>query len=561
MKKLVVNVLVAVSAFCLAFVVWGMSTVDSIDADEDAEAESLKPVVPPKPRDIIIISVDTLRADRLGPYGYETAETPVLDDLARSGMVFEHATVPLPRTTPALASMLTGLSPQNHGSREVGEEMTIAEEQKTLAEVMVEQGFQTIGVSSNGAASEKQHFGRGFQHFLDRYGSRNAKRGQNRANKPDVQKTGSDVSAKAIALLEKMAPDKPVFMWVHYVDPHWTYGPPSRFNPPEGPKCKELQKQLKTTDLTFGSVNVNHRGLAEKALQDCSALYDSEVSYSDLQVGKIIDALKKTGRYQHALIVFTSDHGENLGEDGYYYDHGPSLNDASLRVPLILAGPGIPKGKRDHSVTRIEDLMPTLLTVFEIDQEVWPQMDGRDFSWRWRDDAELPPNPVKYAVSESGSALRVTANEFLVSGRNGSQFCVNAVRYSACKEPGKLEPIYFDRAEDPFFESPLKTPPQNHEQLLAGLDYWKPETARSRAVRTPQFKLVEYPQLDGSYRRALYDLENDPHETVDVQEDHPKVVADLQQVLDRWTQGLPLYQARERAPDEIENLRALGYIQ
>jgi len=504
------------------------------------------PVTPalPKPRNLILITIDTLRADRLGTYGYAPAKSPTIDRLAATGVRFDQATVPFPRTTPAMASLFTGLWPHHHGSREVWEPM---KQGVVLTEVLSAAGFETFGVVSNPACSHRQHFDRGFRELTlvtRKFGTED----------------GNVVTDEALRMVAMADPIKPLFLWVHYIDPHWSYNPPATFlDQPPAPKCREVMRRLAGPDLSTGEFLSNHFNVAKDAFDDCSALYDAEIAYVDGQLRRLIDGLMFHDRWDDSLVVFTSDHGENMGEDDYWFGHGPSVHDAALRVPLIVAGPTIPAGKVDDSVTRGEDVMPTVLGLLEIPEILHPAMDGRRFDWRWNPRIPLPDRNVDIAFAESGTPLRAIASTFLVTG-NRAHYCINDERYSVCVHRRK-PPKFFDRIADPRLETELTEIPEDAEQRLrVALQRWKPETARQRTARTTSFKLVEVPKIEGGYRRALYDLRTDPGETKDVSEEFPKELRRLTQLLARWIDDVPIYQARERSNEELEELRALGYI-
>lgn len=504
--------------------------------------------------DIIVITVDTLRADRLGSYGYADAKTPTLDRFAEEGLLFVHATVPIPRTTPALASMLTGLTPQHHGSREVWQRV---HDVARLSELLRVQGYRTIGVSANPAAGPRQGLDHGFDTFISSHDLRERfERGH-----ADI------VTNAALEAVDTTDPHVPVFLWVHYLDPHWTYDPPPvNFwgTRPAAPACREVLRLLHEGTIGMGQLSVDADGYATRSLADCSALYDSEVTFTDGQIGRLIEGLRAKQRWDRAIRVFSADHGENLGEDGYFYNHGPSLADASLRIPLIIAGPGVPAGKRDQGIVRIEDIMPTILQMSGTPRSQWPSpLDGIDLSWRWDSSAQMPSQPVLYAVAEGGGALHLGSHTFLVSGRQGKRYCLNEERYSLCFDPreGETRAFFFDRETDPQLRTPLPTiPPDARTRLIEGSKHWKPETARHVAVRTREYKLVGRPEFDGSYRFALYDLAHDPDERTDVIAEHPKEAAALRTVLERWRQDLPLFEVPERSDEDVNELRALGYI-
>lgn len=548
----------------------------------------------PELPDIILITVDTLRADRLGIYGHLAADTPNIDAMGRSGVVFANTTVPLPRTTPGLASLLTGLDTDGHKSREVWAPVRVSKGQR-LAEAFGNAGYVTLGLSANSAAGTKQGLAVGFDKFLD-HGKIKRKH----------KRTDADIiTSQALELVDGADPESPVFLWVHYVDPHWPYKPPKKWkNSPKAPKCRELQKKIKSHKLSLGNMFSNADGLATEVFDECVALYDAEVAFTDHEVGRLIEGLRERGRWDESVRVFSADHGENMGEDGLYFAHGPSLADAALRVPLIIAGPTIPAGRYDGGISRIEDVAPTLLELAQIDRKLWPKVfDGNSLQWRWSDEGEYPSEVPAYAAAESGGALHPDTTAYVVSGRKRQKYCYNGPRYSMCfTAKGKSKPKvvikpsgaedddegegeddhghdappevadgapaldedfeFFDRQTDPFEKTPLETIPQDAlAELLDAKKRWTPESTRLRAIRDTAYKLVAYPKMAGGYRYALYDLRNDPSESTDVKDTHPRVYKRMKAALDDWGSSMPTFVARERSESELDELRALGYVQ
>lgn len=504
----------------------------------------------PEGTNLLIITVDTLRADRLGAYGHAAAGTPVVDALAARGMLFTEATTPFPRTTPALASLFTGLWPYRHGSREVGQAMD--EEVTTLAQVLSARGYTTVGVCANGAAGVKQGLSRGFGRFLEY----------------EDLPTGlaRSVTDSALAEVAQVPAGEPLFLWVHYIDPHFPYLPPAAWaEKSEGAACRKLVKDLDADRWSVGEMFVDVDGIASKALEACRHLYDREIAYTDAEVGRLLDGLREAGRLEPGLVVFTSDHGENMGEAGLYYEHGPSVNDASLRVPLVVAGAGVGAGV-DGGTIRLEDLMPTLLGLLGVAGEELPAMDGADLSrrlaqglsrrWGWGG-----REPVAFA--ESGSALLPETTTYVLSGRLHALHCLNAGAFSLCAKGRRGVPRLYDHEADPRLTTPVDDRfPEEKALLLAGWERWKPEGARERTVRTTRFKLVEEPRWRGGYRRRLYDLAADPAETRDVSREHPEAVRRLAALLEAWTRGIGDGQEPgERDAEDLETLRALGYVQ
>jgi arylsulfatase A-like enzyme len=592
-------------ALVLSFVVY------TARADGDDHVGQAPPPVPessaemPERPDIILITVDTLRADRLGAYGYAKANTPNIDAMGESGIVFANATVPLPRTTPGLASLLTGLGIHSHGSREVWEPVRVEKGQR-LAEVLGNDGYVTLGLSANSAAGTRQKLAVGFDKFYD-YGK--IKKQKKRAD-ADV------MTSLALDMVDAADPEAPVFLWVHYVDPHWKYGPPKKRwkDQPAAKKCRDLQSKMKRREVTLGNMFVDAKGMASSAFDDCSALYDAEVAFTDSEIGRLIEGLRERGRWDESLRVFTADHGENMGEDDLFFAHGPSLADASLRVPLIIAGPTIPAARYDGGVAIIEDVAPTLLDLAGIGVQDWPEFDGTSLRWRWDLDAEYPMQVAAYAKAESGGALHPDTTNYVVSGRKRSRYCYNDDQYSMCfdakkskktparvgsKDTGEEEDEdseseenaeedavaapeaasggsdedageaddeadfeFYNHQEDPLLEHPLDTVPDEvRESLLEAMKRWSPESARLRAIRNNTHKLVAYPKLEGGYRYALYDLIADPSESEDVKDAHPRTYKRMKAALDDWGGSLPAFVARKRTESELDELRALGYVQ
>ncbi len=491
--------------------------------------------------DLVVVTVDTLRADRLGAYGHSTARTPRLDALAASGVRFVQATTPIPRTTPALGTLFTGLRPGVHGSRDVGQPLTHGE---TLATVLCERGYATLGVSASWVAGPEQGLDRGFSRFLA-VGESNAEQ----------------VTGHALAMAEQTPAGTPLFLWVHYGDPHLIYLPPRTWSDqPEARGCRRLMDELRTEELSYGQVVSNEHGRSSAVLADCAALYDAEVAYTDFHVGALLEGLRERRDPSRSVVVVTADHGENMGEGGLYYEHGPSLHDASLRVPLLMAGPGLAAGLVDDEVARLEDVMPTALALLGIPAREAPVMDGLDLSPRLRPGGAPPGwTGPRVALSEGGNALHVSLFDYVRSGIPSDVSCFNDVRYSLCSRAGG-EPALHDHIEDPRLARDLSDAlPEIKDRLAAAAQHWSATEPRARSARTPDFKLVEYPTLDGRYRRALYDLRTDPTETHDVSAQHPDIVTQLQDDLDRFAAALapaptPL------APENTRALEALGYI-
>lgn len=521
----------------------------------------------PKPKNLLILSVDTLRADAIGAAGYPKARTPHIDRLVAEGTYFTTALAPIPRTTPALGSLLTGLWPQRHGSREVGD--PIRKEVVTLAQILSRRGFATMAVSANDTAGPKQGLDRGFERFIT-YRDLIANHGDHLYRDlteipPDNPGWATVVTDQALALLRSTPSDRPFFLWTFYFDPHFLYRPPKPWQGEvAAERCWELYEYFQDHRGESGQVFSDVGGVATRALEDCRRLYDAEIAYTDAEIGRLLTALAEMDKLEETLILFVADHGENFGESGLFFEHGDNVHDAGLRVPFVWRGPGIASGRRDQGVVSLVDVLPTLLELLGVPKEERPTLDGVDLTPRLGSDAPVRAAERRVVFAESATAMWNEAVRHVTTGRTWWRVCINDERFSLCEIPHQEPGVYrlYDHVADPKLSRDVSSDhPAAVTKLRAASTRWPPETARERAAHTGRFKLVQVPQLEGGYATHLYDLEADVVEEVDVSERYPKVRSYLLYELERWATTLP--GAVERTPDpELEaTLRSLGYLE
>jgi arylsulfatase A-like enzyme len=267
---------------------------------------------------VLVVVIDTLRADRLGCYGYQKARTPVTDSLAESGVLFSRAYCNQPITLPSHATIFTGTHPAYHGVNDNGL-FRLPEQAVTLAEILKDRGFTTAAIISSFVLHRQFGMDQGFDHYDDRLSN---KRGETTLGFKEMPAV--DVSDRAVAWIDRHS-DERWMLWLHYFDPHAAYVPPPRF------------------------------------LEGVPHPYDGEVAYADFELGRVIDLLEQKGLKKRTLIVFTSDHGEGLDEHGEP-THAVFLYNSTVRVPLIISLPGvIPGGKSADALVSLMDLMPTIL--------------------------------------------------------------------------------------------------------------------------------------------------------------------------------------------------------
>lgn len=279
------------------------------------------------PRNVLLVTIDTVRADRLGCYGYAPARTPRLDALARSGARFENAFTVTPLTLPAHASLMTGLFPGEHGVRDNGG-FYLDDRFETLAETLRARGYRTGGFVSAFVLDRRWGIAQGFDEYFDDFDLGAASTGA----MDDVQRPGSAVVDRALSWLSHER-GRPFFAWVHLYDAHTPYEAPEPY-----------------------------RGMFPATV---SGAYDAEVAYVDEQVGRLLDGLASHDVLDDTLIAVAADHGESLGEHGEQ-THGFFLYDATLRVPLLLAGPGVPRVDVPDPV-RLVDVTPTILELLGLE--------------------------------------------------------------------------------------------------------------------------------------------------------------------------------------------------
>jgi arylsulfatase A-like enzyme len=446
-----------------------------------------KILLPPsvkRPVNVLWIVIDTLRADHLGCYGYAPAETPKIDRLARSGVLFSQAIAPIPETGPAVSSLFTALYPVHHGHRD---NVTVLDERHTtLAEILKTNGFQTAAFVEafpfNGL-----HLVQGFDHYSER-------------PRAELDGGGDNLTTKLkepFAWLRENEEQK-FFAFVHFFNPHLPYTPPLR-----SPRTLALNyRGLFNGD--FGPVFglwLKKIPIREQDTAFMISLYDDEISFADQAVGALLDEVKRLGLDKKTMVVLAADHGESLGEHNYYFDHGDTLYENQVRVPLIIHYPGMPnRGQTVVTQVRTIDIRPTILHLLNIPDS--GKTDG----------VSLLP---------------------LIHGKKTSL----KTRYA------------FSESDTIFFSNP------NNRGYIEGV------AGKHVAVRTNDMKLIYIPKKPESLFE-LYDLKDDPRELSNIIGEKKKEGDELKRVLFGWLtkiRGAPILQ--EGLDEETKKvLRSLNYI-
>jgi len=283
---------------------------------------------------LVVITIDTLRADHLGCYGDQQIRTPNIDSLAADSVRFERAYTPVPVTLPAHTVLFTGTYPLLSGIHDFSANK-LSPAQPTLASVLKEQGYTTGAVIGSAVLDSRFGLNRGFDFYYDHFDFNRLQE----SNLDEMERPGNVVADTALDWLAKNN-QKKFFLWMHLYDPHFPYRPPAPYS-----------DQYKDRP------------------------YDGEIAFADSQVGRLIRFLKDKGLYQNTIIVLTGDHGESLGEHGEK-THGFFIYNATLHIPVILHLPGQRLVNSVSELVSLADLMPTVLQALKVD--VPSQVQGRN---------------------------------------------------------------------------------------------------------------------------------------------------------------------------------------
>lgn len=353
----------ALTLFCVGCATLSVAGWLGCSPDEQAaEPSASLPAARERP-DLLLVTVDTLRADHLGSYGYHLPTSPNLDTLARDGVRFADASVQWPSTWPSMASMMTGLYPNQTGVRH-RPRVPLASGHETLAERLARAGYQTGAVVSNVNLGKKMGFDQGFDFFVESWVAEFRRRGNQGEfqNRPGLVKIYTDarrVTDQALDWLRSRDPERPFFLWIHYMDPHGPYIPPDAYLD-LFPDAHERNVTRVDAIPAYQRQRVGPQGLYQADLAYYKRRYDQEIRYFDDQLARVLAAVE--GLPRPPLFALTADHGESLDEHGYLLEHGANPFQPNTRVPLILRWPGrIPAGRVVTEPVGMVQLVPSLL--------------------------------------------------------------------------------------------------------------------------------------------------------------------------------------------------------
>jgi arylsulfatase A-like enzyme len=389
---------------------------------------------------VVLIVVDAMRPDRLGPYGFtERPTTPNLDRLAADGVVFEQAISQGGWTVPSIASLFTGVYPQTHGvlkfikpaahveaaadGTELIQLEALSDAHQTLAQQFQSAGYATSAILKSDVINAGRGYDRGFDHFefVDK--------------KPkDRGESGAHLTDATLDWLDGRTDERqPFFLYLHYMDPHASYRAP----PPFYDKySKGIDSDLNGNAVPIRAFNDGEAVPTEADVAKLLALYDAEIEYWDHQFGRLMTGLEQRGLAGDTLVAVTADHGEAFNEHGRFLHAG--LYQENIRVPLIVAGPGL-SGRRVPGWVEMISLAPTLTDLAGVppaNDWVIPSLGAAA-----RGEAPVEPRPVfsewaahRCVIDPTGMKLLLTRDEVML--------------FDLVADPGETTNLADDRPDD-----------------------------------------------------------------------------------------------------------------
>ncbi len=377
---------------------------------------------------VILISIDTCRADRLSCYGFDKQTTPNIDAVAAEGILFRNAAAPTGLTRPSHATMLTGMIPPYHGVHANGFAW-LEKHNTTLAEILKEHEYETAAMISSFIMDSQFGLDQGFDVYNDDYPK------PTEANQYP-ERRGEEVTQLAGKWLEQHR-EQPFFLFAHYYDPHDPYDPPEPF-----------------------------------ATQFADDLYSGEIAYADFCIGKLIQKIKSLCLYDSSLIIITADHGESLGEHNEP-THGYFVYDSVIKVPLIVKPPGGCQARVVSEIAGLIDIVPTILKQLKIPvPEAVTGQDLSEFAFDTPKTAE-----ARYIYCESLMPVQYECNPLLaVVGKNWKYIETrNSELYDLIADPGETNNVITEHADQvkrmrSYLHSVLDNPTSTTQQEARGLD-------------------------------------------------------------------------------------------
>ncbi|MGI9432860.1 MAG: sulfatase [Myxococcota bacterium] len=378
---------------------------------------------PEKLGDVVLISVDTLRPDHLGIYGYARDTSPAIDARFSAGAIYERAYSTEASTPPSAVSLLTGLLPQDHGVRLFYQ---LLPEATRLLTDRLPAAYQTAAFVSNVVLTEEAlGLASRFDHYDDWVD-------EQEPHRPVWERSARRTTAAALAWLkEERDADRPLFLWVHYIDPHGPYRAPDH--------AKTRFTHEGRVPMEDSRIHAYQRDPGVDDALDYVDRYDEEIAYIDGEVEQLLSGYARERSLDDALVVFTADHGESMIEHERWFTHGYHVYEEIIRVPLLVLGPGV-EARRDDTLASLIDVAPTVL-----------RFAGGDVSGLTGRDLRFPasasdPSVFAEASGKRGqlrAAIRGDQKSIVRIRPDGSR-TAQRLAYDLAADPGELRPRPFD---------------------------------------------------------------------------------------------------------------------
>ena len=384
--------------------------------------------------DIFLVIIDTLRADHLGCYGYDRDTSPFIDSLAASGITFTHFQANSPWTLPSHASIWTGLSVQSH-SAGIRDELTygLNPDLSTIPTILGDQGYVTLGFVNSRLLCDMLGFSRGFDHY--------------ELNQAGHGMAGQTVDSVIAWFTENIGNPSPKLVVIHLFDPHAPYDPPDGFD--------RAFSDTGVSGIDDWVVDSLNELTNPEDLDHLLDMYDGEIAWVDHQLGRLFNELDDLGCMDNALVIITSDHGEEFLDHGDI-SHGHSLYQELLHIPLVISGPGVPAGIIDSTPGGHFDILPTLTAYIGIVTE--EGVEGIDLLTPDHQERPIPSSGAIWARSirsEENSSLESLCSVMLYP-------MIGILNYVT------LEEAAFDLSVDPAQLNRMDPDPG----MLEALDYY-----------------------------------------------------------------------------------------
>lgn len=430
----------------------------------------------PEGPSVVLVTIDTLRADHLSAYGYQRSTSPRIDELAARGVLFENSYSQTNSTNPSHTTILTGSYVKTHGviANTVG---FSREDLPTLAELFQDAGYATAGIVSAGHLNRNHAgLGRGFDHFENVRPRPNTPEGAS----PDWTRPAREAVDQAIAWINEQA--RPFFLWLHLFDPHLPYQPEIAFErrlgmgrpgrieniagiydrsieldrlfieqPDLSAAEHELYEAIYRRVIPIEAMIYNGVGWTREETSAFRALYDGEIAQTDAELGRLIDHL--AAGQTTPLIALTADHGEAFGKGGVFFDHRGIYN-ASIRVPLIVQGAGVTAaGLRVPDAVQAIDIAPTLLELVGLERPA--TMPGRSLATAMAGRGTIEPTPI-YVEHANAAAVAMIDGDWklilsLLEGREDVDPLIyrhaKVELYNLRTDPGEAQDLSASEAE------------------------------------------------------------------------------------------------------------------